>query len=630
MMLLQISEPGKLESVSAIKHVIGVDLGTTHSLVAYVGSDDLVHVLSNLEGENLLPSVVFYDKKETVVGSKALQGIFQNPQNTLSSIKRLIGKSPEEASSLSKLGVSYEISNDPDTGLLAIKTQQGYKMPVEVSAEIIKALVNRAKVTLGVKPEGAVITVPAYFNDGQRQATKDAAKLAGISVLRLINEPTAAALAYGFDASEDGLIAVYDLGGGTFDFSVLEMIDGVFKVLATGGDTALGGNDFDDMISQWLLEQSNMTYSSLSPLERGQLTDTACAAKIKLSAVKSVAISWSHWRGELSRTLFEQLVAPLVDKTIRLMRRAFKDAAVQPSQLNAIIMVGGSSRMPMVRKAVADFSGQEPVTCINPDEVVVYGAARQASVLAGHSDSSGMLLLDVIPLSLGIETMGGLTEKVIARNTTIPIAKAQEFTTYQDGQTAIQIHVLQGERELVQDNRSLASFTLKGIPPMSAGIARVRVTFQIDADGLLSVTAEETSTNVKTTVEIKPFYGLSEEQIAAMLKASFDNASEDIQDRSLREKFVNAEQLLMSLNKAMEMDAHLLTKEENQLFKTWAAELRQAIDDKILKKIEKTINALNEASKPFAVRCMNSEVRKMLSGHAVDEFLEQQIHDKKS
>ncbi|MFT2790457.1 Fe-S protein assembly chaperone HscA [Serratia sp. T13T92] len=615
MALLQISEPG----LTAVPHqrrlAAGIDLGTTNSLVATVRSGQ-AETLADLEGRYLLPSVVHYQATEHQVGWSARAQAAQDPVNTVSSVKRMMGRSLADVQQrYPNLPYQFQAS---DNGLPMIVTAAGLVNPVGVSADILKALATRAKAALEGELDGVVITVPAYFDDAQRQGTKDAARLAGLQVLRLLNEPTAAAIAYGLDSGQEGVIAVYDLGGGTFDISILRLSRGVFEVLATGGDSALGGDDFDHLLADWLREQAGISDRSDHGVQR-QLLDAAIAVKIALSDAQSTTVDIAGWQGEVTREQFETLIASLVKRTLMACRRALKDAAVSADEVLEVVMVGGSTRVPLVREQVGEFFGRTPLTSIDPDKVVAIGAAIQADILVGNKPDSEMLLLDVIPLSLGLETMGGLVEKVIPRNTTIPVARAQEFTTFKDGQSAMMIHVLQGERELVHDCRSLARFTLRGLPPLPAGGAHIRVTFQVDADGLLSVTAMEKSTGVEASIQVKPSYGLSDAEIAGMLKDSMANAQSDVGARKLAEQRVEASRVLESLQGALASDAALLSDEESLAINNAVAELQQVIQGSDPAAIEAAIKIVDATTQDFAARRMDASIRRALAGHSVDE-----------
>lgn len=615
MALLQISEPGLSAAPHQRRLAAGIDLGTTNSLVATVRSGQ-AETLADAQGRHLLPSVVHYLKDEINVGYDARQQAAQDPVNTISSAKRLMGRSLADVQArYPHMPYQFEAS---ENGLPMMITAGGSVNPIQVSAEILKALAERAKETLEGELDGVVITVPAYFDDAQRQGTKDAARLAGLHVLRLLNEPTAAAIAYGLDSGQEGVIAVYDLGGGTFDISILRLSRGVFEVLATGGDSALGGDDFDHLLADFLREQSGYADRSDARIQR-QFLDVAVEAKIALSDAEKVDVEVAGWKGCVTRAQFDELIGSLVKRTLLSCRRALKDAGVTADEVIEVVMVGGSTRVPLVRELVGDFFGRTPLTSIDPDRVVAIGAAIQADILVGNKPDSEMLLLDVIPLSLGLETMGGLVEKVIPRNTTIPVARAQEFTTFKDGQNAMMIHVVQGERELVQDNRSLARFTLRGIPAMPAGGAHIRVTFQVDADGLLSVTAMEKSTGVQSSIQVKPSYGLSDDEIITMIKDSMANATGDISARMLAEQKVEAARVLESLNGALAEDSALLSESELSNIKQAVTALEQAAAGDVAGDIEAAIKVLDAQTQEFAARRMDASVRRALAGHSVDE-----------
>jgi molecular chaperone HscA len=622
MALLQISEPGEATAPHQHRLAIGIDLGTTNSLVATVRSGK-ASTLADDKDEHLLPSIVRYQKdKQPIVGNEAKQQLVNDPGNTIASVKRLIGRSVDEIKSIG--GMLPYIFDSENNSVPRIKTLNSNVTAIEVSAEILKVLKLRAEKTLGGDLNGAVITVPAHFDDAQRQATKDAGKIAGLNVLRLLNEPTAAAVAYGLDQKEEGIIAIYDFGGGTFDVSILQLNKGVFEVLATAGDTALGGDDLDYAIAEWLIVESNIGEIKSQSTVRYLLLK-ACEAKEKLTSSNSVKIELNYeqlqWQGELTRDKFHEIIDPLLKKTLLPCRRALRDAGKSIEEINEVVMVGGSTRVPRVRDRVQDFFKTKPLVDIDPDKVVAIGAAIQADVLVGNKSEDELLLLDVTPLSLGLETMGGLVEKVIPRNTAIPTARAQDFTTFKDGQTAMSIHVLQGERDLVVDSRSLGKFTLHDIPPMVAGAARIRITFQVDADGLLSVSAREETTGVESAIEVKPSYGLMDSEVEQMLRDSLTFAEEDVNARMLREQQVEAGRVIEAVEAALAEDgSELLSDDELQLITKSLNELRLIKQGSNTRAIKNNIESLDNVTSDFASRRMDKNINKALSGHKLDEF----------
>jgi len=626
MALLQISEPGLSTAPHQHRLAVGIDLGTTNSLVATVKNGISV-VLNDEKGSAMLPSVVRYLADGGVVVGDAAQAMqSEDAANTIVSVKRFMGRGLKDVAEISRL--PYRFVDAPSTGsgqggMLQLRTISGVKSPVEVSAEILRVLRIRAEAALGGELVGAVITVPAYFDDAQRQATKDAARLAGLSVLRLLNEPTAAAIAYGLDNAAEGVYAVFDLGGGTFDISILRLSRGVFEVLAANGDSALGGDDFDHRIHCWLLEKNRL--SALGPQDTRLLLTHARAAKEQLTDHTETHITAVLSSGEvidnvLTRDEFQALSQNLVQRTLQPLRRALRDAKLEIADIKGVVMVGGATRMPQVQHAVEQFFGQTPLTNLDPDKVVALGAAIQANLLAGNRGSDDWLLLDVIPLSLGIETMGGLAEKIIPRNSTIPTARAQEFTTYKDGQTAMSIHVVQGERELVSDCRSLAKFELRGIPAMVAGAARIRVTLQVDADGLLNVSAREMGSGVEAAVTVKPSYGLSDADITRMLQESTQHAQNDMQARALRELQTEAEQLLEAVQHALELDGGLIEPAERNRIETMMSALRDTLQLSDRAVIKRAITALNDATVGFAQARMDKSVASVLTGRNISDL----------
>ena len=621
MALLQISEPGQSPDPHQRRIAVGIDLGTTHSLVAAV-RNGVAECLPDAQGRVLLPSVVRYlENGGRQIGHEAAAAHLQDPANTLASVKRFMGRGLADIAGHDKLPYRF-VAPEGAGGMLSLQTAAGVKSPVEVSAEILATLRFRAEDSFDSDIHGAVITVPAYFDDAQRQATKDAAKLAGLNLLRLINEPTAAAIAYGLDNASEGVYAVFDLGGGTFDVSILRLTQGVFEVIATGGDSALGGDDYDRLLADWLLAQTGATAATAT--DKAALKAAARAAKEALSASENVAFSamlaGAEARFDLKSADFEAATAALTQRCLTTVRQVLRDAQLAPNEVKGVVMVGGSTRMPVIRRAVADFFGREPLVNLNPDEVVALGAAIQAQQLAGNRTQDDILLLDVTPLSLGIETMGGLVERIVPRNQTIPIAMAQDFTTYKDGQTALALHVVQGERDLVADCRSLARFELRGIPPMAAGAARIRVTFTIDADGLLSVSAKEQGSGVEAKIDVKPSYGLSDDEIARMLQDSFATASQDIAARALVEARVDADRIILAIRSALEVDGDLLSASEREAIDKDILGLQQVASGDDAAAIEASIKALAACTEAFAAQRMNRGIRQALAGKNLQDI----------